>query len=279
MKLAVFSDIQANYPALLTVTEHILAWAPDLVIMNGDLVNRGPCSLDCLTHFESLRETHGWIAIKGNHEEFVLHCSEANELPGSKIEREMQQFTDWTSQQLGDTAQLMTPWLDDYYFMPPNAPHAKVAAMHGSLLGNRVGILSQTTDEELATRVPKDISVFLTAHTHRPLTRHFKGCEIVNVGSGGSPFDGNPQASYAQLTFDNDHWKTEIIRLDYDRDAADEAYYTSGFLDHGGAMAKLIYAEWKQALSLIPVWRKTYMERLNKGEITLQESIDSFLSE
>ncbi len=278
MKVAVFSDLQANYPALGTVSEHILAWQPDLVIMNGDLVNRGPCSLDSLKLFESLREKHGWIAIKGNHEEFVLRCSQAEELPGSKIEREMQQFTDWTSKQLGHTADLMNPWLDDYYFSPPNTDNARVAAMHGSLLGNRIGIFARTTDEELATRIPENISLFLTAHTHRPLTRNYKGCEIVNVGSAGSPFDGDPRASYAQLTFEKNHWNTEIIRLEYDRYTADKDYHSSGFLEEGGAMATLIYAEWKQAKSLMPGWRKAYFEKLKNGELTLQESVDSFLS-
>ncbi len=278
MKVAVFSDLQANFPALGTVSEHILAWQPDLVIMNGDLVNRGPCSLDSLKLFEALREKHGWIAIKGNHEEFVLRCSHAEELPGSKIEREMQQFTDWTSIQLGNAADLMKPWLDDYYFSPPNTNDSRVAAMHGSLLGNRIGILARTTDEELATRIPENISLFLTAHTHRPLTRNYKGCEIVNVGSAGSPFDGDPRASYAQLTFAKNRWNTEIIRLEYDRDTADKDYHLSGFLEEGGAMATLIYAEWKQATSLMPGWRKAYFEKLKNGELTLQESVDSFLA-
>ena len=44
MKIAVFSDVQGNLAAFETVVEHIQAWRPDLVLMNGDLVNRGPSS-------------------------------------------------------------------------------------------------------------------------------------------------------------------------------------------------------------------------------------------
>ena len=43
-------------------------------------------------------------------------------------------------------------------------------------------------------------------------------------------------------------------------------------------MATLIYAEWKQATSLMPGWRKAYFEKLKNGELTLQESVDSFLA-
>jgi hypothetical protein len=45
MKIAVFSDAQGNLPAMEAVMEDILAWGPDLVVMNDDLVNRGPLSL------------------------------------------------------------------------------------------------------------------------------------------------------------------------------------------------------------------------------------------
>ena len=41
---------------------------------------------------------------------------------------------------------------------------------------------------------------------------------IVNVGSVGQPRDENPQSSFA--IFDSDEKKVEVIRLDYDIDAA-----------------------------------------------------------
>ncbi|NJO56069.1 MAG: metallophosphoesterase, partial [Rhodospirillales bacterium] len=38
MKVAIFSDVQANLPAMEVAVERILDWDPDLVVMDGDLV-------------------------------------------------------------------------------------------------------------------------------------------------------------------------------------------------------------------------------------------------
>ena len=48
MKIAVIADIHSNYIALQSALEHIVAWAPDKVIVAGDIVNRGPDPLSCL---------------------------------------------------------------------------------------------------------------------------------------------------------------------------------------------------------------------------------------
>ena len=52
MRVAVFSDVQANLPALETCVAHIQGWNPDLVVMAGDLINRGPRSDACLGLFQ-----------------------------------------------------------------------------------------------------------------------------------------------------------------------------------------------------------------------------------
>ena len=278
MKVAVFSDVQANYPSLVEGVEHMLSGSPDLVIMNGDLINRGPCSLECLDLFESMRERHGWIALRGNHEDFVWHSAQSGTSPDTPVEREMQQFADWTRRQLGDRIQAVGDWLERYSFQPPNGADAHVSAMHGSLQGNRIGIQPHTSDEDLEQRVPRNLAVFLTAHTHRPFIRQYGECQIVNSGSIGSPFDGDPRASYARLHFSAGSWKTEIVRFAYDRDQADRDYHGSGFLQQGGPLAKLIYEEWKRAISLMPGWRKTYLKGVTEGEISLQAAVDQYLS-
>jgi len=278
MKVAVFSDVQGNLPPMLTVFEHILDWSPDLVIMNGDLVNRGPDSLRCLDAFEAMRTQHDWIALRGNHEDFVLDCADANGLPADKAEQEMQRFTFWTSAQLGPKVDLLRAWREDYRFHPEADPNALVEAMHGSLPGNRHGILPWTTEDELAQRIPPGLAVFLTAHTHRPLIRPFQGCAIVNTGSAGSPFDGDERASYAQLVFRNGRWECSIVRLTYNRALTERAYHESGFLEEGGPIAHLIHAEWKQATSLMPRWRQQYLVAIRQGEITVGKAAREFLS-
>ena len=48
MKIALLADIHANFSALQTVSADIETWQPDLVIVAGDLVNRGPKPKECL---------------------------------------------------------------------------------------------------------------------------------------------------------------------------------------------------------------------------------------
>ena len=48
MKIAALADIHGNYQALIAVIDHVERWKPDLVFVLGDIINRGPCSSDCL---------------------------------------------------------------------------------------------------------------------------------------------------------------------------------------------------------------------------------------
>lgn len=148
---------------------------------------------------------------------------------------------------------------------------------HGTLAGNRDGISASVPDEKLQGKIPDDIDLFITAHTHKPLKRLFKNKRILNVGSVGSPFDGDTRASYAQLIFHNHHWQGEIIRLEYDRKRMAKDCVESGFLDQAGPLARIIYREWEQAVLLMPVWNRTYRQLIIDGEITMENAVSEFL--
>ena len=72
MKIAALGDIHGNYQALITALEHIENWQPDLVLVLGDIVNRGPRSKECLDLILEKSTDPGWYVIKGNHEGYVL---------------------------------------------------------------------------------------------------------------------------------------------------------------------------------------------------------------
>lgn len=254
---------------------HILDWKPDLVVMNGDLVNRGPLSLPCLDLMEEAQQTYGWIALRGNHEDFVLEC--ASTTAATPVEAEMRQFTDWTSQQLGDRCHKISLWGDHYCLHGQGYPDSWVHITHGTLAGNRYGVLKETPDHILLERIPSDLRIFVTSHTHRPLQRQLGKTHILNVGSAGSPFDGDPRGSYGQLTFHQGEWHTKIIRFDYDRTQANRDFFDSGFIDQGGPIARLLYQEWYRATGFMPQWHRTYREAVLSGEISLSKAVDDFI--
>lgn len=274
MRVAVFSDVQGNLPAMEAAVEHILAWQPDLVIMAGDLVNRGPRSDACLARFEALREERGWLPVRGNHEDWVLHCGRSE--PADAHEADMRRMADWTRARLAALAPVMADWPDHLCFHGAPA-HTWVHVTHGSLAGNRDGISASVADEALAGKLPEDIALFVTAHTHKPLLRRYRGVDILNVGSVGSPFDGDVRASYGRLELRDGRWRARIERIPYDRAAAERDFVDSGFLDQAGPLARIVLDEWRSARLLMPAWHRRYREAVRAGDIGLEESVDEFL--
>jgi hypothetical protein len=141
----------------------------------------------------------------------------------------------------------------------------------------------KTTDDQIRNKmqaagqpVPK---LFCTAHTHYPLIRSVDDTLVVNVGAAGLPFDGDPRAAYAQLTWLKGQWKARIIRLDYDRPQAEQDFYNSGYLANGGPLIKLILDELHTARPNLYQWTLQYHNLIMAGEITLEQSVSNYLSE
>lgn len=274
VKVAVFSDVQGNLPAMEILVEDILDWDPDLVVMNGDLINRGPCSKAVLLLFEEIRREHGWLALKGNHEDFVLACQQpANAGP----EADLRQFADWTFRQLGQSVHLLADWPDHLTFSEPGCKHW-VHVSHGTLKGNRSGISASVSDHRLAGQLPEGIELLVTGHTHKVFERHFQGIHILNTGSVGSPFDGDVRASYGRLWFDGSAWQTHIRRLPYDRVRAEQDFHSSGFLAEAGPLGRIMYEEWKRAELLMSGWKRGYQAAVQAGDMSLEDSVASYMA-
>jgi predicted phosphodiesterase len=78
-------------------------------------------------------------------------------------------------------------------------------------------------------RVSKtDAAVIVCGHTHLPEVREFGWRTIVNDGSAGYVFDGDPTASWALIEIDAGQVKAEIQRTTYDVMAAANALSARG---------------------------------------------------
>ena len=62
MKIAVLSDIYGNLPALEAVTADIEMWQPEMTIVDGDVVNSGPCNRTCWQFVRKQQQASGWQA-------------------------------------------------------------------------------------------------------------------------------------------------------------------------------------------------------------------------
>lgn len=272
MKIAVLSDIHGNLPALEATLEDLDRWGPDLVVVNGDLVNRGPNSLACL---ELLIAAYPAARLlRGNHEEFVLACAAGDDDP-QRHDFDLRRFTHWTYAQLGEAAGQLAAW-DDHLDMT-DLEGGTLHITHASRQGNRDGISLRTLDSELPAKLGEYRDLFVTSHTHRPFVRRFGGTLLVNTGSVGSPFDDDARASYGRFTFDGINWQGELARVAFDKARAEADFAASGLLDEGGPMTRLMLEELRQARMFVGPWMRRYHEAVLAGEITVERAVREFL--
>ncbi|MAU00831.1 MAG: metallophosphoesterase [Anaerolineaceae bacterium] len=277
MKVAVISDIHGNVPALESVTADIDQWQPDSVIVDGDIINRGPLSRDCLEFVLARQKSDDWRIVRGNHEDYVLECAAAEDTAVDPA-FEVRQFAHWTYLQVAEYVPLLANLPEQHSVCAPDGTELRV--MHGSMRDNRDGVYPQTTDAELREQIAPAPKVFVTGHTHRPLIRQVDATTIVNVGSVGAPFDGDRQLSYGRFTWTTRlGWQSEVVRLPYDYEQVEQDYKTSGFLDEAGPLAQLMLVELRRAGGLVYRWAGQYQEAVLTGEISLEESVRAVLDD
>ncbi len=105
MNIAVLADIHANPAALHAVIEDVESWSPDLVIVAGDMVGRGPLPRACLELVLRMRDERGWQVIRGNHERYVLVFEQERQrpdFPTSGPQYEVSRMAAWTHSQVAD---------------------------------------------------------------------------------------------------------------------------------------------------------------------------------
>lgn len=276
MKVAVLSDIHGNLPALQTVMADIDIWQPDVVVVDGDIVNRGPSSGVCLELLLDRCETEGWHLVRGNHEDFVLDCG-SPDAPRSGPEYEMKQFAHFALRQIGPRAAYLRALPDVFEKESPSGETLRV--VHASMRSNREGIYGLTPDHVIRKLIAPAPALFVTGHTHRPLIRQIDNTLVVNIGAVGSPFDGDRRAGYGRFTTTNGGWQAEVIRLDYDYAQIESDYETTGFLVEGGPLAQLMLVELRKAHGLIFRWASRYEDAILSGHMTLESSVRQLLAD
>lgn len=277
MKIAILADIHGNQRGLEAVINHIDHWGPDQVIVNGDVINRGPSNLACWNTIWQKHTEDNWRLVRGNHEEYVLNFY-APQPPENEKANALHTFAIWTWEQIKEHALNISMMPDRQTVTAPDGSILFVT--HGTIPSNRTGVFPDTEEDVLRRLTLPGPAVFATAHTHRPLIRTFDHTTVVNVGSAGLPFDSDPRACYAQATWTPAAgWQVELIRLDYDRAAAQSDLVTSGFLDEGGPFAQLVLVEYRLAIGMIQRWHRLCGEEYFTTDITLEDSVAKFLSD
>ena len=251
MRVAVIADIHANVPALEAVLEDIDRLGADRLVVNGDVVNRGPGNVEAMRLLGE-REANGTL---GNHDDLMrMWVDHDPSLPGEWFDDPFWASAGWAAGRLRAAGLIETIRRLPMTLRVSVAGAPSLLIAHGSPRHYREGYGKFLTDEaisEITQMHPADVLV--GSHTHRPLLRRWGHYLVLNTGAVGSPFNGDPRAQYLLLTLEGGAWETQFRRVPYDRDAALRAFSESGYLDGGGLSAHIFLEELRNARSyLVP---------------------------
>lgn len=234
MKIAFFSDIHANLPALETFFEDVEKCQPDFIYCLGDLVGYHIWANEVV---DKIREKH-IPTIMGNHEEALLHPSvDKTNLTNKELTREIlsEKNSEYLTNLPREIAFSFTNKEEGFRFL----------LVHGSPKAIDDYLTEDYPEQSVVEMMRQaDADVLLCGHTHRPYHRIIEvktsgkvGYKhIINLGSVGKPKDGDPRICYALLDFDHTlsaknsaSLHVEFRRVAYDVEKAARAIEASVF--------------------------------------------------
>jgi len=201
MRVAVISDVHANYHALTAVLAEIDDARVDAIWCLGDTVGYGPLPNECCETVSARAD----VCLVGNHDLVVL-----GELAVSDFNDEAAAAAVWTSEVLAPDARSFLEGLE------PHAHLDRVDLFHASA---RDPVWEYVLSDE-AARTTFELSqapLVLVGHSHVALALAFDGADaagglapagtqlelggrhLLNPGSVGQPRDGDPRAAWLLL--------------------------------------------------------------------------------
>jgi predicted phosphodiesterase len=268
--------VYSNWQALQAVADHIERWQADRVVVAGDVINRGPRPVECADFVLNMQRERDWRLVLGNHEEYVLAHRTSAQGPVVQLPSPRFGTSRWTYDRLNGHISDVQAWPFQQSWQMSDGSEVRI--VHASMRGTRDGVYRKTPDEVLRQQVAPAPKLFVVGHTHIPLVRVLDETLVVNVGSAGLPFDGDPRVCYAQLTWQADRWAAKIVRVEYDCERADRDFDETGFIDKIGPFARLIRAELAQARAILGDWSRDYETAVTSGEMSLDESVERVLA-
>jgi len=247
MKIALFSDIHANLPALESFFKDVEARQPDAIYCLGDLVGYNIWPNEVI---DKIRK-RGIPTIAGNYD-FGIGRSSGD--CGCAYKTDDEKANGAVS--ISFTNEIVRP--DERAYLRTLPAHLKVEfqrnndklnllLVHGS--PRKINeYLFEDREEKSMLRIlhDSDADILCFGHTHKPYHRilndgadgknHFR--HAINIGSAGKPKDGDPRGGYVLLHInehstitDKDSIQVEFIRFGYDIEKAAKAVESSPLPD------------------------------------------------
>src|SRR5690349_4322230 len=228
-RIAALSDVHGNLAALEAVLADAAREKPDRIVIAGDLVLNGP---EPAAVVDTLRDAAaaGAAVIAGNTDVAVADFDYAAAFPWMTdgVPDAVAAAAEWAHDELGDER---VEWLRAL----PSERRVRtdddtlVLVCHASP-GSQTAGLDQNLDPSVTIErlARTDARVIACGHTHLPEVRDLGFKMIVNSGSAGYVFDGDPTASWALIDVDEGEVRAEIRRTEFDTLAVANAISARG---------------------------------------------------
>jgi len=243
VRIALFSDIHANLPALEACLKSIEQHQPDAIYCLGDLVGYNIWSNEVVNEIRK----RAIPTIAGNYDFGIGRTSDdCGCAYKTDREKELGKVSiSYTNSVVKDDERNYLRTLPAHIRVEFQLDNDKLNLLlvHGS--PRKINeYLFEDRDEKSLLRIVEqaDADILCFGHTHKPYQRilpmeptentHYR--HAINIGSVGKPKDNNPRGCYVILTINHDSGITnrdtvqvEFIRFDYDVETAAKAVENS----------------------------------------------------
>ena len=219
MRVAVVTDIHGNLGAFFAVLADLKRQAPDQVIFGGDAALFGAHALECWQRVLEL----GWPLVQGNTDRYLANprpTLEAMRRTAPAAAEHLERNLAWARARLGE--RLIERMASMRTVVRVSSAAGPLVVVHASPGNDEAGIHPDASDEQVDNQLATVAAqVLVCGHTHRAFVRHVGQLLVVNCGSVGRTYDGQPgQGTYAVLDDASGRWSAAIRRVPYDERAA-----------------------------------------------------------
>lgn len=244
MRIAIISDIHANFPALEQTLKSIEEQNIDAVYCLGDLVGYNLCPNAVINE---IRKKH-IPTLAGNHD---VKAVEIHNDGSNDIESYAYQIVG--KEQIKYLSALPAHIKLEYQTVNKLI---KILMVHGSPYSNREYLLEDKNEKDFTDIfLDSNIDILICGHSHLPYHRilenpNKKGTyfHAINAGSVGKPKDRNPECCYAVITIEKSSnlskkngIKVEFVRVPYDIEKTARAIEESPLPDIYAFMLRKAY--------------------------------------
>jgi putative phosphoesterase len=226
MRVLLLADIHANLPALNAVLDAAGGMGYDQLWCLGDVVGYGPFPNECAR----IIQNKATQVICGNHDVKVVSARKIQEIIDQKKEPYKIFVFTWTHRMLAPDVISYLKALPEELRLTVDGQ--KVVLFHGSPQGMNDGLSVFTPETRLSALAGQvNADILLVGHTHGAFSRKTGNVLVINPGSVGRPFDGDPRASFMMLEFMAKGLDVTTHRVAYDMTPVVEEMGRQGFSD------------------------------------------------